>query len=954
MSYDAGALIFKIQTAGQQTFESEMAAADRSVEKLGRTSSESTPKVERVGTAVDQTGKKAKDAKAPLDEQAKSTKRVGDESEDAAKKQRNQKVSTEEQIAAAKELSAVLLVAGAATTALVALSVAKYTEFDKAMSQTRAATMATAEEQRVLGEAALEAGADTAYSASEAAAAEEELAKAGQSVSDIVGGSLNGALALAAAGQLEVARSAEIMATTLTQFKLPASDAARVSDVLAAGAGKAQGSVDDLALALSYVGPLANQAGWSVEETGGAIAYFASQGILGEKAGTSLRGVLAALQSPSAIAKRTMDEYGISIYDAQGNMLGAAGVADQLKNAFNGLTKEERDAAMGRIFGNESLLAATLLYDGGAAAISQWTDAVDDSGYAAEQAAMRQDNLAGDIEKLGGAFDTALIRTGSGANDVLRDMVQVVTALVDFYGELPGPVHTTGLVIGVAAGAALLFAGAAVQVRARLIELQTEFAKTNSSMRTTALVGAGAGIALAGITTVIGVLLAKQADMNSATAEYADTLDDATGAMTEYTRETIAKKLAEAGAFEGARQAGISQRDLTDALYEGGDAYDAVMRKLRSAHDASGGFNAQIGNTINAVKDTNVQLGDAKQRHEDLKAATEESTAATDVSTTSAQSAGDAWLETAGSVEDLESTLGQLIDKLMEANGAQLDAREANRQYLDALAEFDAALEENGATLDLNTEAGRQNEEKLDAIAEAAMNTAAKTTEAGGGYDAYRASLEGSRQALLDRINDLGISGDEAQQLADKILRIPSETEWQVFAETAEATRRAQNFISLINSIPRGKTVALSASIGGVGALLQQADGGKVEFFADGGRSENHVAQFARAGTYRVWAEPETGGEWYLPDSPTKRSRSVAIAEEMLAGWGYAMVPVAASRFADGSATSQTSGGLEGLAEQIVAALMTRPQISITEINPVHTDPVADRLNDQKTREVDL
>ncbi|MFP3813536.1 phage tail tape measure protein, partial [Bacillus sp. SIMBA_005] len=87
---------------------------------------------------------------------------------------------------------------------------AKNTEFDAAMSNVRAATMATAEEQRALGEAALDAGADTAYSASEAAAAQEELAKAGLSVSSVIGGSLNGALALAAAGQLQVARSAEI------------------------------------------------------------------------------------------------------------------------------------------------------------------------------------------------------------------------------------------------------------------------------------------------------------------------------------------------------------------------------------------------------------------------------------------------------------------------------------------------------------------------------------------------------------------------------------------------------------------------------------------------------------------------------------------------------------------------------------------------------------------------
>src|SRR5690606_37369457 len=131
-----------------------------------------------------------------------------------------------------------------------------------------------------------------------------------------------------------------------------------VADVLAAGAGKAQGSVDDLALALTYVGPLAKSAGWSIDETAGSLAYFATQGIIGEKAGTSLRGVLAALQAPSRVASKVMDQYGLSIYDASGNMLSASQIAGQMQKAFGGLTQEERNAALGRIFGNESLVAA--------------------------------------------------------------------------------------------------------------------------------------------------------------------------------------------------------------------------------------------------------------------------------------------------------------------------------------------------------------------------------------------------------------------------------------------------------------------------------------------------------------------------------------------------------------------------------------------------------------------
>jgi TP901 family phage tail tape measure protein len=921
--FDAGALVFKIQTAGAQTFQSDMASADQAIEKVGRTSAEATPKVERTGDAVDKTGKKAKDAKAPLDEQAKSTKGVGDESETAAKKQQKQAQSTEEQIAAARELSKVLLVAGAATAAVVALSVAKYTEFDKAMSQTGAATMATASEQRELGEAALKAGADTAYSASEAAAAEEELAKAGQSVSDIVGGSLNGALALAAAGQLQVARSAEIMATTLTQFRLPASEAAHVSDVLAAGAGKAQGSVDDLALALSYVGPLAGSVGLSLNETAGTIAYFATQGIIGEKAGTSLRGVLASLQAPSMAAEKELAKYNISVFDAQGNMLSLAGIADQLQSKLGGLTEQERLAALGRIFGNESLNAATLLYEGGADKITEWTDAVNDSGYASEQAAMRQDNLAGDIEKLGGAFDTALIRTGSGANDVLRQMVQIATQLVDSYGEMPAPVQATALGLGVAAAATLLFAGGAVQVRARLIELQAEFAKTNASMRTTALVGAGAALALTGIVTVIALVIARQAEMNAGAAEFADSLDEVTGAATENTRAMIAKKLADAGVFEQAKKVGLSQKELTDALYEGGAAADDVIQRFKDASFATGGFDIGLQDASRAVDDMNTQLIDSKTRHDDLKAATEGSTAATGAGTEVTESAASAYLEASEGVRSLEDELSSLIDTINEANGVGQDAVSANIDYQDALAKVDETIQKAregqegySISLDQGTQVGRDNLGMLNDLAASSQNAADKQFALDGNTQSYRASLEAGRQALIQRAQDLGYNADEAASLADQIYRIPSETDWEVIAQTSGARRELEGFFTSYNGRRINVTVDATGGqtyqIAGT-TVKYNADGGKVEFYADGGRrGENHVAQFARAGTYRVWAEDETGGEWYLPNSPAKRDRSLVIAQQMLNEWGFEMVPKGASS-GPAVGTSSAAPSLDGM-----------------------------------------
>lgn len=938
--FDAGALLFKIQTVGAAIFKQDQSEASQALEKTGRSAKAAASDLDKSGESTDNVGKKARNAKGPLNEQADATKRVGDESRNAKPPQEEQAKVTEKQAAAAKQLSAGLLVAGVAVTALVGLSVAKYAEFDVAMSNVRAATMATAEEQRALADAALESGADTAYSASEAAGAQEELAKASLNVADIVGGSLNGALALAAAGQLAVARSAEIMATTLKVYRLPAEQAAHVSDLLAAAAGKAQGSVDDVALALDYAGIGLAQFNVPLEESVGALALFAANGILGEKAGTGLRGALASLTGPSAIGAKTMKEYGVEVFDAQGNFIGLAGVAGQLRTAFADLTEKERAAALNRIFGNESMNVANVLYKEGAEGVQEWTAAVDDSGYAAQQAAIKQDNLAGDVEKLGGAFDTAFIKTGSGANEVLRTMVQAATELVDIYGELPAPVQTTALVIGVATAAVLLFSGAAVGLRVKFIELKAQMDLANASFGRTAILGGAAGIALTGVIAIVALLAQRQAEARQRAESYADTLEDGNLKITKSTKELAVANLQaqqsflffeRGSALDAAEKLGVALDTAAEAALGQADALKELSTIMKAADGDEAALQRVMDDTglsrldainqidllVTGIRSQGDALNEARRLEEQKNKVTEDGT---EVTKTAAQS----YVEAADSVDDLQSELSDLIDTIMEANGANLDAREANRRLIESLADFDEALATNGATLDLNTEAGRENESNLDDIASAAIEAAKAITDSGGSYDDYRASLESSRQSLLDRINDLGITGEEAEALADKILRIPTESEWKMIAQTAEAADRISRIQSAIDQL-RDKTVKINVTRPDGKPLSDaqianqfgfgSANGNLIESYANGGVRENHVAQMARAGAYRVWAEPETGGESYVPHALSKRARSEQIMAETAAILGGVYIPSGAKQFASGAVATgaPSTGSLDGL-----------------------------------------
>ena len=393
------------------------------------------------------------------------------------------------------------MVMGGALLAGVTLAVKSFMEFDAAMSEVQSSTHETSANMELLRTAAIDAGADTSFSAKEAAKGIDELAKAGVSTKDILGGGLTGALSLAAAGSLEVGDAAEIAASALTQFKLSGDKVPHLADLLAAGAGKAQGSVKDLGMALNQTGLVAASTGLSIEETTGGLAAFASAGLIGSDAGTSMKTMLQRLTPQSKEAAEKMAELGISAYDSSGNFKGLASFAENLKTSMADLTPEARNAAMGIIFGSDAVRAANVLYKQGGDGIREWIGNVNDAGYAAITAQAKTDNLAGDIERLGGSFDSVLIKGGSGAAQALRGVVQGAEDLVDVIGNIPTPLMNLGVGIAGVGGGAAILAGGVMTLLPKLVEFHGSFTRLSSSAPRLATglsrVGKAAGLAAA-------------------------------------------------------------------------------------------------------------------------------------------------------------------------------------------------------------------------------------------------------------------------------------------------------------------------------------------------------------------------------------------------------------------------------------------------------------------------
>lgn len=859
--------------------------------------------------------------------------------------QKTRELGTEAEKLAAKRqaftaVGAGMLAIGVAASLGVGVAVSKFMQFDAAMSQVNAVTQETLANQLLLRDAALEAGGATVYTATEAANAEEELAKAGLRTADILGGALYGSLNLAASGQLEVARSAEITGITLKQFSLDGSQAARVADVLSAGANKAVGSVEDLAQGLKFVGPVTAGMNVSLEDTVATLALFADQGILGEQAGTSLRGMLSSLTSPSKQARDELDRLGVSLYDGNGRFLGMENAAGQLHGTLAGVSDAERDLSLGIIFGNQQVTAARVLVAQGAEKWREYRAAVSDTGIAQRIASERMDNLSGDVEKLGGAFDTALIRTGSGANGVLRDMVQTATFLVDVVGGLPEPVLAAGLALGVAAAAVGLVGGAALLAVPKIADFRAGLASLNTTLGVVSLKAGLVAGALALATFAIGAGIQKAAEYKASVDQLADSFDKVSGAATNYTRDIQKKALEDSGAYKNAQQLGISLDLVTEAALGNAEALAEVKKQGKDAWESSSDFfdrygkGVALGNLTTNLDLLNGQLSDAQGSWQRMSEAGGQSEDTLDGVASSAAVARD--------------EINKVADAVRGFGSGTLDAREAHRALHTAIIDANKALAENGATLDITTEAGNRNQETLDGIAKRTLEYAASVLEQTGSQEQASAAMQAGRDALLGMLAQYGITGDAAIAYVDDLGLIPDQVVTTVDLYTDGALTQLDEFVTLASG--RIIHVPMVLTLQGRENYIQQQQ--MLDYFTPqnfaGGLYESGVKAFAaggfgsgiysdRKGPLYKFAEPGVGWEAFISGAPAYRQQNIGYAYEALDRLGAlpASFPPPASFVAPVTGGGGDSGVMQELVAGVVAAIREHPTVVEIDGRPV-------------------
>lgn len=400
-------------------------------------------------------------------------------------------------------------------------------DFESAMSKVSAISGATGGDLDALNKKAQEMGAKTKFSATESAEAFTYMAMAGWKTEDMLSG-IDGIMSLAAADGLDLATTSDIVTDALTAFGLSASDSGHFADVLAKASSNANTNVSMLGESFKYAAPVAGALGYSAEDTAIALGLMANAGIKGSQGGTALRGSLTRLIKPTDDAAALMEQYGLSMTNADGSMKSLGEVMNMLRDKLGGLTEAEQAQVAAQIFGQEAMSGMLAIINASDSDYAKLTDAIYDADGAAQQMADTMlDNLSGQLTLLKSALEGLAIQFGEILMPYIKQFVTWLQNLTQKLQELT-PEQKEQIVkwaaIAAAIGPVLMVLGKLTSSVGSIIttfgKIPGAIAKAKSAFTAVSAAIGGISAPVVAVVAVIGVLIAAFANLWKTNEEF--------------------------------------------------------------------------------------------------------------------------------------------------------------------------------------------------------------------------------------------------------------------------------------------------------------------------------------------------------------------------------------------------------------------------------------------------
>lgn len=393
------------------------------------------------------------------------------------------------------------------TTPIVGLGAAAVktsASFESSLSKVKAISGATGKDMVDLKAKAIEMGAKTKFSATEASDAFTYMAMAGWDAKSMMDG-IDGIMNLAAADGLDLATTSDIVTDALTAFGLQASDSAHFADVLAKASSSANTNVSMLGESFKYVAPVAGSLGYSAEDTAIALGLMANSGIKASQAGTSLRAALTRMVKPTDEAEAIMERYHLTLQNSDGTMKSLGDVMDMLRSNMGGLSEAEQSQAASALFGQEAMSGMLAIINSSEGDYNKLTDAINNAdGTAENMANTMQDNLNGQLTLLKSNVESLAISVGDLIIPYIEKIVAKIQQLVTYLNGLDD--QTKENIIRVAAIVAAV--GPALLVLAKVVSIVSTVMQVLKVLATIiGLIASPIGIVVAAIGALVAAFV---------------------------------------------------------------------------------------------------------------------------------------------------------------------------------------------------------------------------------------------------------------------------------------------------------------------------------------------------------------------------------------------------------------------------------------------------------------
>lgn len=309
-------------------------------------------------------------------------------------------------------------------------------DFDSAMSQVAATMGVTTDEIQDLREFAKQMGAETAFSASEAAQALNYMALAGYDAATSMQ-MLPVVLNLAAAGGIDLATASDMVTDAQSALGLSLDETTAMVDQMAAASSKSNTSVQQLGEAYLKIGATARNMQGGTQELATVLGVLADNGIKGAEGGTHLRNILLSLQSAVEDGAVNFGDFSVSVYDSDGNMRSMVDIIGDIQSGMGDMSQEAKDALLSGVFNKTDLAAVNALLGTSSDRFEELGSAIGESNGAAQAMADTQlDNLNGQLTLLKSAVEGLAISVGEIIMPVIRKAVDKVQGVVDWLNNL--------------------------------------------------------------------------------------------------------------------------------------------------------------------------------------------------------------------------------------------------------------------------------------------------------------------------------------------------------------------------------------------------------------------------------------------------------------------------------------------------------------------------------------